>query len=56
VLQRVTHLNLQIHAGAGGRVDAMADKLVRDAIIWSHLAGDTTQRLKSVRRMVAALK
>jgi alkylation response protein AidB-like acyl-CoA dehydrogenase len=56
VLQRVTRLNLQIHAAAGGRVDAMADKLVRDAIIWSHLAGDTTQRLKAVRRMLAASK
>jgi alkylation response protein AidB-like acyl-CoA dehydrogenase len=56
VLQRVTRLNLQIHAAADGRIDAMADKLVRDAIIWSHLAGDTTQRLKSVRRMLAALK
>jgi hypothetical protein len=24
---------------------------VRDAIIWSHLAGDTTQRLKSIRKL-----
>src|SRR5687768_18251174 len=56
VLQRVTRLNLQIHAAAGGRIDAMADKLVRDAIIWSHLAGDTTQRLKAVRRMLSSHK
>jgi alkylation response protein AidB-like acyl-CoA dehydrogenase len=51
VIQRVTRLNLEIHA-AGGAVDALADKLVRDGIIWSHLAGDTTQRLKAVRRML----
>jgi hypothetical protein len=56
VIQRVTHLNLKIHGTAGGRADGMADKLVRDAIIWSHLAGDSTQRLKAVRRMLAALK
>jgi acyl-CoA dehydrogenase len=51
VIQRVTRLNLDIHASSGGALDAMADKLVRDAIIWSHLAGDTTQRLKAIRRM-----
>jgi alkylation response protein AidB-like acyl-CoA dehydrogenase len=54
VIQRVTHLNLRIHGTAGGRADGMADKLVRDAIIWSHLAGDSTQRLKAVRRMLAS--
>jgi len=51
VIQRVTRLNLEIHASTAGTVDAMAHKLVRDAIIWSHLAGDTTQRLKAIRRM-----
>ena len=52
VIQRVTQLNLDIHASAAsGYVDALADKLVRDGIIWSHLAGDTSQRLKAVRRM-----
>ena len=56
VIQRVTRLNLRIHATGGGRVDAMADKLVRDGIIWSHLAGDTTQRLKAVRRMLSSVK
>jgi alkylation response protein AidB-like acyl-CoA dehydrogenase len=50
-IQRVTRLNLDIHAAAGGGVSAMADKLVRDGIIWTHLAGDTTQRLKAVRRI-----
>jgi hypothetical protein len=50
VIQRVTRLNLEIHGAASGLVDAMAVKLVRDGIIWSHLAGDTTQRLKAMRR------
>ena len=51
VIQRVTRLNLDIHAAGGGAADAMAHKLVRDAAIWSHLAGDATQRLKAIRRM-----
>jgi alkylation response protein AidB-like acyl-CoA dehydrogenase len=51
VIQRVTSLNLDIHTVAGGVIDAMADKLVRDAIIWTHLAGDASQRLKAVRRL-----
>jgi alkylation response protein AidB-like acyl-CoA dehydrogenase len=50
VIQRVTALNMDLHAGAGPCMDAMADKLVRDGIIWTHLAGDTTQRLKAMRR------
>ena len=52
VIQRVTRRNLEIHAATDGAVDAMAHKLVRDAIIWTHLAGDTSQRLKAVRRML----
>ena len=51
VIQRVTTLNLDIHRASGGVIDAMADKLVRDAIIWTHLAGDATQRLKALRRL-----
>jgi alkylation response protein AidB-like acyl-CoA dehydrogenase len=31
--------------------DRRADKLVRDAIIWSHLAGDSVQRMKATRRL-----
>ncbi|HEX6002728.1 MAG TPA: acyl-CoA dehydrogenase family protein [Burkholderiales bacterium] len=52
VIQRVTRLNLDIHCAAGGVIDALAEKLVRDGIIWSHLAGDTSQRLKAVRRLL----
>ncbi len=51
VIQRVSGLNLDIHTVSGGVIDAMADKLVRDAIIWTHLAGDASQRLKAVRRL-----
>jgi alkylation response protein AidB-like acyl-CoA dehydrogenase len=50
IIQRVTTLNLDIHAAGGAGIDAMADKLVRDGIIWTHLAGDASQRLKAVRR------
>jgi alkylation response protein AidB-like acyl-CoA dehydrogenase len=53
VIQRVTGLNLEIHGAAGGVMDAVAEKLVRDGIIWTHLAGDATQRLKAVRRFAA---
>jgi hypothetical protein len=41
---------MDIHGAAGYGMDAYADKLVRDGIIWTHLAGDTTQRLKVLRR------
>jgi alkylation response protein AidB-like acyl-CoA dehydrogenase len=50
VIQEVTEVNFDIHAGAGV-MDARADKLVRDAIIWSHLAGDSVQRMKATRRL-----
>ncbi len=50
-IQRVTALNMEIHGGAGVRkMDARADKLVRDALIWTHLAGDSVQRMKAVRK------
>lgn len=52
VIQRVTELNLDIHAGGGaGALHERADKLARDAVIWTHLAGDSVQRMKAVRRM-----
>jgi len=50
VIQEVTELNFELHAGAG-IIDARADKLLRDAIIWSHLAGDSVQRMKAARRL-----
>jgi alkylation response protein AidB-like acyl-CoA dehydrogenase len=50
VIQEVTELNLDLHTGAGV-LDRRTDKLVRDAIIWSHLAGDGVQRMKATRRL-----
>ena len=51
VIQEVTELNMDIHGGMGCTMDRRADKLVRDAMIWSHLAGDTVQRMKATRRL-----
>src|SRR6188472_552676 len=50
VIQEVSEVNLELHADAGV-MDARADKLVRDAMIWSHLAGDSVQRMKTTRRL-----
>ena len=54
VSQRVTSLNMDIHGASGGMMNAGADKLVRDAIIWTHLAGDTVQRIKVIKRLQPA--
>jgi alkylation response protein AidB-like acyl-CoA dehydrogenase len=54
-IQRVCYANLGIHRYAGGEfIDAGAEKLVRDAIIWTHIAGDSVQRMKSVRGLLKA--
>ena len=52
VVQRVTRLNMDVHTSASGTMDARADKLLRDAIIWTHLAGDSVQRIKTIKRLV----
>ena len=52
VIQEVTRLNLDIHGAEGCMMNARADKLVRDAVIWTHLAGDSVQRIKVVKRLV----
>ena len=49
-IQEVTELNMDIHGAAGYTMNAEASKLVRDGIIWTHLAGDASQRLKVIRR------
>jgi len=51
VVQEVTQINMDVHGGAGYVMDAGVDKLVRDGIIWTHLAGDTVQRMKVTRRL-----
>ena len=52
VIQEVTRINMDIHGGTGYTMDAGADKLVRDSIIWTHLAGDSVLRMKVVRRLM----
>ena len=47
-IQRVCELNQDIHGYADGRQRAGADKLVRDAKIWTHIAGDAVQKMKAV--------
>jgi len=32
-------------------MNARVDKLVRDAMVWTHLAGDTVQRVKVLKRI-----
>jgi alkylation response protein AidB-like acyl-CoA dehydrogenase len=51
--QEVTDLALDIYDRAGAAADRAADKLSRDMYIWSHLAGDTVQRLKFGQRIIA---
>jgi acyl-CoA dehydrogenase len=51
IIQRVTRLNMEVHGAEGCMMNSRVDKLVRDAMIWTHLAGDTVQRLKVVKRL-----
>jgi acyl-CoA dehydrogenase len=53
VIQEVTQLNLDVHGGATLQ-ESGADKLARDGIIWTHLAGDSVQRMRVVRRFAPA--
>ena len=56
VIQRVTALNRAIAAtardGTHGLMNASADKLERDAFIWTHLAGDSLSRIKTIKKML----
>jgi acyl-CoA dehydrogenase len=54
VVQRVTRLNMDIHGAHGCMMNARVEKLVRDAMIWTHLGGDTVQRVKVVKRLKQA--
>ncbi len=52
-IQRVCYRNMDIHRGPGVMtMDARVDKLVRDAIIWTHIAGDSVQRMKAVKHLI----
>jgi len=52
VVQRVTSLNMDIHGPAGAMMNRGVDKLLRDAMIWTHLAGDSVQRMRSLRHLL----
>jgi hypothetical protein len=52
IVQRVTLLNLEIHGPDGRTMNEGADKLARDGVIWTHLAGDSVQRIKVMRRLL----
>ena len=54
VIQRVTALEHGASTArpAGYDERATPTKLVRDGIIWTHLAGDASQRLKVIRRLM----
>ena len=50
-VQEVTELYMEVRGAQGCHMDHHADKLVRDAFIWSHLAGDSVSRMKVTRRI-----
>jgi alkylation response protein AidB-like acyl-CoA dehydrogenase len=51
IVQDVAGLYMEVRGLEGGHMDPHADKLVRDSIIWTHLAGDSVQRMKVARRI-----
>jgi len=51
VIQKVTKSNMEIHGTNGNMMNARVDKLVRDAMVWTHLAGDTVLRIKAVTKL-----
>jgi alkylation response protein AidB-like acyl-CoA dehydrogenase len=52
-VQEVTELYMEVRGAMGCHMDHHTDKLVRDAFIWSHLAGDSVQRMKVARRLAS---
>ena len=53
VVNEVTELYMEVRGAQGCHMDHHTDKLVRDAFIWNHLAGDSLSRMKIARRLVA---
>jgi alkylation response protein AidB-like acyl-CoA dehydrogenase len=51
-IQRVARLNMDIHGALPGGVPARAEKLARDSMIWTHLAGASVQRMKAARHLL----
>lgn len=52
VIQRVSELNMDLHGSSGLEMDALTEKLVRDAHIWTHLAGDAVTRMRAIRHFL----
>jgi alkylation response protein AidB-like acyl-CoA dehydrogenase len=50
-VQEVAELYMEVRGLDGAHMDPHADKLVRDSIIWTHLAADSVQRMKVARRI-----
>jgi alkylation response protein AidB-like acyl-CoA dehydrogenase len=50
-IQEVAEIYMDIRGAQGCAMDQHTDKLVRDAFIWSHLAGDSVSRMKVTRRL-----
>lgn len=53
VVQEVTEYYMDVRGADGCHMDHHTDKLCRDAIIWSHLAGDAVQQMKVARRLAS---
>jgi alkylation response protein AidB-like acyl-CoA dehydrogenase len=51
-VQEVTKLNMDVHGPS--LTDASAEKLARDAVIWTHLAGDSVQRMRVFLKLASA--
>ena len=51
VIEEVTELYMAVREAQAGRMDHHTDKLVRDAFIWRHLAGDSVLRLRVISKM-----
>ena len=50
-VQEVAELYMEVRGLDGAHMDPHTDKLVRDSIIWTHLAADSVQRMKVARRI-----
>ena len=50
-VQRVTQLNVDLHRAIGA-MDEAADKLARDASVWTHLAGSTLLNIIAAKVLV----
>ena len=50
--QEVTELALDVFDRAGRPAERAVEKLVRDSFIWSHLAGDSVQRMKVAKKLL----